>query len=73
MAQKEHLKLASYSVEWIAKKVNLTVLQVQQAVQVMVENEMIVMDGRHYKPTMPRTLAVNHKRSRAEFVNTFKY
>jgi hypothetical protein len=73
MAQKEHLSLNTYSPEWIAKKVNLTVPQVQQAVQVMVENEMIVWHGRHYGPTTPRTLVYNHKRSRSDFVNTFKF
>jgi DNA-binding XRE family transcriptional regulator len=73
MAQKEHLSRASYSAEWIAKKVNLTVPQVQQAVQVMVENELIVWDGKHYGPTSPRTLVYNHKRSRTDFVNTFKF
>jgi DNA-binding XRE family transcriptional regulator len=73
MAQKEHLSKASFSAEWIAKKVNLTLLQVHQAVQVMLENEMIVWDGNHYKPTSPRTIVYNHKRRQSDFYNTFKY
>jgi hypothetical protein len=73
MAQKKHLSLPAYSAEWIANKVKLTVAQVEKAVEIMQANELISLDGRHFKPTMPRTMALNHKRSRADFLNTFKF
>lgn len=73
MAQKEHLSLPAHSPEWIADKVKLTIAQVESAVKVMQDNELIARDGSHFKPTMPRTLALNHKRSREDFLNTIKF
>ena len=71
MAQKEHLALPSFSATWIAKKVKLTVPQVELAISVMLKNELIKWDGRHYQPTLPRTLALNHNRNKSDFNKTF--
>jgi hypothetical protein len=73
MAQKAHLSLPAYSPKWIAERVKLTIDQVELAVKVMLENELIEMKGKHYGPTMARTLALNHQRSRSEFLNLLRY
>lgn len=73
MAQKEHLALPRYSADWIAKKVKLKKSQVELAVQKMVENELIEWNGNHYQPTMPRTLVLNHNRSRKDYLETLRF
>ena len=73
MAQKEHLALPRYSADWIAQKVKLKKSQVELAVQKMVENELIEWNGNHYQPTMPRTLVLNQKRSRQDYLETLRY
>lgn len=73
MAQKEHLSRPEFSPEWIAQRVNLTTAQVKTAVAVMVENELIEWNGKHYQPTRPRTIALNHQRSQKDFISTLQF
>jgi hypothetical protein len=73
MAQKEHLSLPEYSMEWIARRVNLSISQVKLAIEVMKENDLIELNGKHYQPTRSRTIAINHVRNQSDFLNTLKF
>lgn len=73
LAHTEHLALPEYSKTWISEKVGLSGKQVQEAIDIMIENEMIRWNGKHFEPTQARTIVVNHQRSQEDFDRSLKF
>lgn len=57
----------------IANKLNLTTAQVEEAIQVMVEHNLIEFDGCKYHPTLARTLSVSFKQLPQDFIGSLRF
>lgn len=73
MAHKDHLALPHFSLRWISKKIHHSESNVQLAIDVMIENEMIEWNGTHYQPTQSRTMIISHKRKAEDYVKSISY
>ncbi len=73
LAHSDHLALPEYSKTWISEKVGLSGKEVQEGIDIMLENELIRWNGKHFEPTQARTIVVNHQRSQEDFDRSLKF
>ncbi len=71
---KEHLDLEEFSANWIAEFVGVSAEQVNQAIELMVELNLIEKNGAHYGPTLARTIGVlNQKSEKVKYAQFIRY
>lgn len=68
-----HLNLDEFSAKWIADFVGLTEEQVSQAINLMLQLNMIEKKGPHYGPTLARTIAVSSHLDKSEYAQFIRY
>lgn len=66
---KAHQDLPEHSSSWIAEHLGLTLKQVEEAITLMVDLELIHKPGAHYQPTLSRTISLSRQMNPKEHAN----